>query len=277
VSLPIRFLSVALLVFLQSLSVFASIEKDLIDPFTLPTMEESKSKLLKNITTLSLWSQIQNQKQNEFLCLGEMHDNNYRALAAKVFSQIKFQNLILEANDGEIEQFKVSLKNQDSFKHLGADFNPVLEAAFTSNPNLNLFGAENKGVAVTDRDVALARYISSTINLAGPFKKTVALYGHLHCSRLDLGLGQSVPFFQHLERNLKVPKFKNVRIIIPSFKVEPQLLSLIARLQIKEPLIVLKNPRDIDPLYYRYNAELLHLFQNFDDLIIDTRFAQGEN
>jgi hypothetical protein len=262
---------------IQTDLLLAKMDNRAIKPFSLPTAEQSKAKFQKHIVSLSSWMDGRNQHLDEFLCIGEMHDNAYRKIVVKIFNGLKMDNLILEATDVEIESFRELLKNKRAFKHLTADFSEALETGYVTNPSLNLLGAENTGDIQSDRDVSIALFVKSILAQANPSVKTVALYGHLHCGREDLGLGQSVPFFKHLERNINNRKFRNVRIVIPSYKTESQLLSLMARLNIKENLIVLSNPKAIDPIFFKYNAELLHLFQNYDDLIIDTTNAHGEN
>ncbi len=272
-----RALFLGSVVTLQILALNAKESDSSVLAFTLPSAEQTKTQISKHIFPLSAWIESQNQRPEEFLCLGEVHDGRYRDIAKKIFSELKIDHLILEANAKEIEKFKSDLEKRQPIKHLGAEFGGVLTAGFKLNPGLTLWGAENTGDQKTDRDVAIAVFTRSILNEYPATNKTVALYGALHCGRQDWGLGNAVPFFQHLERNLKPRKFRNARILIPKYNLEPQLLALLIKLDIKEELIVLRDAKNIDPIFYRYNAELFHLFQNYDDLIIDTRNIRAEN
>jgi len=245
--------------------------------FQITSEEEFKAELSSRLIPLSVWIQQMNSEPIDFICLGETHDQKFREFyASKVFSALRIDTLALEETAAVLKERLTKEADASTFSFLGADMKPVLEAAKKLNPNLRIVGVEatdlEKKQIATDksgnklsRDGYIAHHI---VELLEPNKRTLALYGSLHCGTRSIGLGFTAPFYKLLQQNTTHrPGMKNLTTLFQE-NYSSILRLYVDSFELAKEDMVLVNPLSIDMRLYNYRADLFNELNNYEFIIL---------
>ena len=247
--------------------------------FLISNDEIFKKELSKHLIPLSLWIEKMNSLNFELLCLGESHYPHFRTFYKDhIFSAMKFDQIALEEDSSGVENLLKNFDSSSEINLLGADIKGVLVAAKNSNPILKIFGIEPSKSEMNliyseklpqnlkgrlSRDGFIARNLRS-----GMQKKTIALYGALHCGSLSIGLGNSIPFFHMLMKThkKKEKKYFSAQTIFPNG--QNILRIYIDMYNLAEENMVLMNGAEIPTSAFNERADIANELKNYDAIIL---------
>lgn len=243
--------------------------------------EDLKEDLKDKVLTPLAWQQKMNESSWDMLCVGETHSEGYRnTISSLVLSELRFEHLLLESKAGEIEPLLQGYHKTESAFLLSAPLTNIFQSALRNNPQLRISGVERRPeqqrLALDEslhlkrgkltREAFIAQNIVDTYR---PGEKTLALYGSLHCARLNKGLGLDTPFFKLMESYFRSQEMKvsNVRVIHAK---DHRVLSALLRQYgyLKRQPIVLSNLQDLKPSAYNHQVDLYILFKDYDNLVV---------
>ncbi len=284
------FIYVLFLNLLLPLSVLANVELNLSDEniyshvhpsFLKADHEDFKAELKDKVLTPLSWQQKMNTSNWDILCVGETHSEGYRNIVSSlVLSELKFDHLMLESKASEIEPLLQEYHETENAIFLSAPITNIFKSVLGNNPQLRISGVERRPeqerLALSEtlrlkrgkltREAFIAQNILDTYRSG---EKTLALYGSLHCAKLNKGLGLDTPFFKLMESYFRSQDMKvsNVRVIRAK---DHQVLSALLRQYgyLKQQPIVLSNLQNLKPSVYNHQIDLYTLFKDYDNLVI---------
>ena len=103
-----------------------------------------RTNLQQQLQSVDVWIQSIKLAKPQLLCVGEEHEQSTRSfLAAKIFSQLKFDTLMLETTPAGLESILRGIELNQPFVPLeGANISPIISAAQELNSDLTLTGIE---------------------------------------------------------------------------------------------------------------------------------------
>ncbi len=171
-----------------------------------------RANLQQQLQPVDDWIQSIELAKPQLLCLGEEHEQSTRSfLAKKIFSQLKFDTLMLETTPADLELILSEIEKNQSFVPLeGANIRPIITAAREQNSNLSLTGIEEtkaqrlhriKQSNTGFRDDTLAQNFWEKFQ---PGRRHALIMGALHCGNyanwLYAQIKQNSP--EHLREHL---------------------------------------------------------------------------
>jgi len=225
------------------------------------------------------WIQSVNQSNVEFLCLGEIHNQEFRQfLAQEIFSQLDVDVLMLEADQLQVDQFLTQIEAGDPFVSLfGFDIAAVIRAAQSRNPNVQILGVDETAQQTAwknleevyserqrlSRDGFIAQNIREQFR---PGLRHVALFGGSHCALHDVGLGNSRPFFLHLAGVLTAREQMKSALIVSAAQTNLFALTM-QKAGLNDKMLVFPDTQAIAPESYNFRWDLKTFWDNYDVLI----------
>jgi len=243
--------------------------------------EDLKAELADRVLTPIDWQQKMNSSSWDVLCVGETHSEEYRKnISDFILSGLKFEHLLLESKASEIKPLLQGYQKNKSAILLSASVTQVFQSAFQNNSELRISGIErrseqerlslNETILLNRGKLSREAFIAQNIvEVYRPGEKTLALYGSLHCGKLNKGLGLDTPFFKLMEFYFRSQEMKvsNIRVIRAD---EHRVLSALLRQYgyLKGEPIVLSNLQELKPSVYNHQADLYALFKDYDNLVV---------
>jgi hypothetical protein len=225
---------------------------------------------------LSSWVQSLNEKSFDLLCLGESHVDFFRDFYGPVLKELQFNHLAIEATNEDWLKMNEAWKTTQQAQLLNASFTPILQNLEGKVPAVTVLPVEatreqeqlktkhtiETGKSLLSRDGFIAQNILQNMR---DREKTVALYGRLHCSKNNTGLG-SVSFVNFLGRSKKVLSVMLLNRRSPDGQ-NPLIVYLDAGVEGAKPVVVVESAkvRDQD---HNYNWEIKSVLDNFDYVIV---------
>lgn len=240
-----------------------------------------KEALKNKVLSPALWQQKINESVWDFLCVGEKHDQKIRDLISlNILEDLKIDHLLLETQGDTIPTLLSDYAQTGSAQLLGAPLTSILKTVYKTNPEIKISGVEQTSAQAflkTQETIKfqrgkLSREAFIAQNIVDSFQKgekTLALYGALHCSFLNEGLGLDTPFFLLMGSYFKTQGLKtsNIKIIqAADHRVLTALLRQYGYLK-REP-IILTELQSLDPRYYNYQVDLFKLFKGFENIVL---------
>lgn len=255
---------------------------ELSDEFRSLPESKFRAELAAHMMPVEKWATQQDRQGFDLLCLGETHDNFYRKFYARTtLPFLQMHTLALEEAESSMAEKYAAFLAGEKVELLGADLGQVLKAAAEKNPSLEVRGVDitpdedrertREDIARKDgsrahRDGFIAQHFDELWKKGGP--RIVALYGALHCSRLNTGFASGLPFFRLLQKIRPGKKIVSVLVLPPG----PQ-MNLVRILVDKFDLaaggdMALVSPGSIPPAVYHERQELREILESYDVILL---------
>lgn len=207
------------------------------------------------------------------ICFGEKHKSSFRHFYEKfLFKMYPVDFIYLEGVQNEIDQIVDAVKEGQAQSLLNAPIAGIINAAIDQNPHVQFIGIEpNKKQKMEilheelkSRRKRITRETFIAYNLLANFvkhpeKRHWALYGAKHCGLSDTGLGNNVPAFRLIQK--QIPQAKSV--LMTTGEVVLQSLIPVTFWESATLPLVINETHQIDPLDYRTIWKLQSAFKNY--------------
>jgi hypothetical protein len=253
-----------------------------VDPSLLKSDHDDLKEAFKNrVISPSAWQSKMNDSSWDVLCLGETHNQQTReAISTNILNNLNIDHLMLETQAESVDPLLQEYRQVGSVQLLGAPLTDVLNTVYESNPDVKISGVERsqkQAFLVTQESIKfqrgkLSREAFIAQNIIDRFvkgEKTLALYGALHCSNLNEGLGFNTPFYQLMAPFYQSQDLKTLNIKIIRAQDHHVLSAYLRQYGYfnREP-IILTDLQSFDPQFYNYQIDLYKLFKAFDTVVL---------
>jgi len=241
-------------------------------------ISDIKLNVKKATSLIDHWISDVNQIDYNLLCLGETHQDDFRFFYGEILKSIEFQSLALELKTPAFENLLKEWRLGSPLYLLNATFDPIAAAVDSKRAEIKIYAVEptkqqNKqgldqltttGKNEFSRDGFIAQNIVESFTRG---EKMVALYGSLHCSINNQGVGK-VPFANHLKNHWGLKSVLTVKLFNRDSLSTHPLISLVdSNKEFKRKTVVVSSQK-LKPKMHNYNWKILSLTKNYDFIII---------
>ena len=261
-------------------SLMAGAETSLDERFFTSDDQTFKEAILKNSMALEDWVASINSEADQLLCLGETHRDAFREFVGeKLLPHLNVERLFLEVTQEQVGGFeKQFLAGETEITMLGASVFPVLQSAWKRERPVQVFGIEETkeqgkasrlanselGREFYSRDGFIAQNVLAHLKPKG---LQVALYGALHCTKFDLGLGGKLPFMNQLAPELKKMNLPGKNVLLLRHDDGGMLDLYLQMMGLGGKTFVIADTSKIKPSDYNKKWQLYETFSNYDTVI----------